>query len=343
MATLTSSEERGRVVYGREGCAYCHTQQIRFLAADVRRFGAPTETWETKYDYPQLWGTRRIGPDLSRESTTHSRDWQLTHLYNPRLVVRDSVMPPYPWLFGGGPSQPTEDGLDVVAYLQYLGRARELSGFDSNARARYSLSAPVLHPASDPDDLREEVGRGATLFAANCASCHGPAGFGDGEAAASLLPKPANLTAARFSDDRLSAALWNGIPGSSMPPWRQLPAEDLRTLIAFVQSLRVSDAQSPSRGIASLDQGKTLFAANCASCHGDRGSGDGPTAGALAPPPTNFGLKEPTQRRALDVLEQGVPGTAMPPWKSQLDEEQRHALAEFVRSLYSRRGENGSE
>src|SRR5439155_10931339 len=87
MATLTASEQRGRVIYGREGCAYCHTQQIRSLAADVRRFGAPTEPWETKYDYPQLWGTRRIGPDLSREFNLHSRDWQLTHLYNPRLVV----------------------------------------------------------------------------------------------------------------------------------------------------------------------------------------------------------------------------------------------------------------
>ena len=34
------------------------------------------------------------GPDLSREFNLHPRDWQLTHLYNPRLVVQDSVMPP---------------------------------------------------------------------------------------------------------------------------------------------------------------------------------------------------------------------------------------------------------
>src|SRR6266404_2659516 len=37
MATLTASEQRGRVIYGREGCAYCHTEQNRSLAADVRR------------------------------------------------------------------------------------------------------------------------------------------------------------------------------------------------------------------------------------------------------------------------------------------------------------------
>src|SRR5437870_2823673 len=213
MPTLTASEQKGRVVYGREGCAYCHTQQIRSLAADVRRFGTPTEPWETKYDYPQLWGTRRIGPDLSREFNLHPRDWQLTHLYNARLIVRDSVMPPYPWLFDGSPSQPTQEGLDVLAYIKSLGRARELSGFDRQAMASsakstgsdmamasepsaratppavpiammggYSLSAPILHAASDPADLQEEVSRGGTLFAANCASCHGSAGKGDGKA-----------------------------------------------------------------------------------------------------------------------------------------------------------------
>jgi len=337
----------------------------------VRRFGAPTEPWETKDDYPQLWGTRRIGPDVSREFNLHPRDWQLTHLYNPRLVVRDSVMPPYPWLFDGSPSQPSQEGLDVLAYLQSLGRPREHSGFDRQAMASsatsgtsdtamasepsaratppsvpiamiggYSLSAPVLHPASDPDDLHEEVSRGGALFTANCASCHGPAGLGDGKASASLLPAPANLTAARFSDERVSGVLWNGIPGSSMPPWRQLPAEDLRTLIAYVQSLGVPSAPSRSPETASVDQGKALFAANCASCHGDQGSGNGPAAGALAPPPTNFNVKRPTQRRALDILENGIPGTAMPPWKRQLNQEQRQALAEFVHSLYGLLEEN---
>src|SRR5712664_467031 len=280
MPTLTTSEQRGRVIYGREGCAYCHTQQIRFLAADVRRFGAPTEAWETKYDYPQLWGTRRIGPDLSREFNLRPRDWQLTHLYDPRLVVRDSVLPPYPWLFRGSANQPTQEGLDLLAYLQSLGRARQLSGFERqplvssvqpatpdmampsepSARATppsvpiamtggYSDSAPVLHPASNPADLQEEVSRGGTVFAANCASCHGSAGKGDGRASASLLPKPANLTAARFSDERLSSVLWNGVAGSSMPPWRQLPTEDLRALVAYIHNLHVPGAAPSTQDV----------------------------------------------------------------------------------------------
>jgi len=374
MPTLTASEQGGRVIYGREGCAYCHTQQIRSLAADVRRFGTPTEPWETKYDYPQLWGTRRIGPDLSREFNLHPRDWQLTHLYNPRLVVRDSVMPPYPWLFDGSPGQPTQEGLDVLAYIQSLGRARQLSGFDRqtlassvqletpdmamasepSARATppavpiamvggYSLSAPVLHPALDTADLQEEVSRGGMLFAANCASCHGSAGRGDGNASASLLPKPANLTAARFSDERLSSVLWNGVAGSAMPPWRQLPTEDLRGLVAYIHSLHLPSAAPSMQEATNLNVGKSLFAANCASCHGDTGAGNGPAAGALSPSPTNFHLKKPTPERAWDVLENGVPGTAMPPWRSQLSADQRRTLVEFVRSLYGAPQENSGQ
>jgi cytochrome c oxidase cbb3-type subunit I/II len=38
----TAAEQRGRFIYGRDGCAYCHTQQVRTTLADIARFGAPT-------------------------------------------------------------------------------------------------------------------------------------------------------------------------------------------------------------------------------------------------------------------------------------------------------------
>src|SRR5258707_12168267 len=68
---LSASELRGREIYSYEGCAYCHTQQVRYLESDMTRFGAPTLAWETRFDYPHLWGTRRIGPDLAREGASH--------------------------------------------------------------------------------------------------------------------------------------------------------------------------------------------------------------------------------------------------------------------------------
>ena len=57
-----------------------------------------------------------------------SRDWQLTHLFDPRWVVPGSVMPGYPWLFDGDVTHPNEDGRAVLAYLDMLGRAMRVGG-----------------------------------------------------------------------------------------------------------------------------------------------------------------------------------------------------------------------
>ncbi|HAN56337.1 MAG TPA: hypothetical protein DCQ77_09195, partial [Betaproteobacteria bacterium] len=126
MPDYTPAELRGRRIYTSLGCALCHTQQVRYLPADVRRWGAPTDAWETRYDFPQLWGTRRIGPDLARETQVRSNDWQLTHLYQPQWVVPDSVMPSFAWLFNGSPNRPSLAAQDLLAYLKTLGRARQL-------------------------------------------------------------------------------------------------------------------------------------------------------------------------------------------------------------------------
>jgi len=116
-----------------------------------------------------------------------------------------------------------------------------------------------------------------------------------------------------------------------MPPWRQMSTDDLRALVAYIQSLNAPGTTPRVQEAAGL--GKALFAGTCASCHGANGEGNGPAAGALAPAPTNFHLKKPTEERAWDVLENGVPGTAMPPWWDQRSVDERHALVEFVRSL----------
>jgi cbb3-type cytochrome c oxidase subunit II len=118
----------GRHVYGREGCAYCHTQQVRRTQADQDRFGPVSQNWEFRYDFPHLLGTRRIGPDLSREANTRTDAWHYAHLYNPRYTVPQSIMPGYPWLFEeseDGTIKPNREGRALVAYLNYLGRARQ--------------------------------------------------------------------------------------------------------------------------------------------------------------------------------------------------------------------------
>ncbi|MCB0416218.1 MAG: cbb3-type cytochrome c oxidase subunit II [Bdellovibrionaceae bacterium] len=138
---------RGRDIYIAEGCWHCHSQFVRPTANENLRYGpvsTPAE-YQNNLHLPQLFGTRRVGPDLSREAGKKSNDWHYAHLYKPTSVVPQSVMPEYPWFFtigNGAPlldedgevveddegntvfeqvPLPTDDAKALVAYLQWLG------------------------------------------------------------------------------------------------------------------------------------------------------------------------------------------------------------------------------
>ncbi len=96
---LTALELEGRDIYIREGCNVCHTQMIRPFRAETERYGHYSLAGESVYEHPFLWGSKRTGPDLARVGGRYSDDWHRAHLYNPRNVVPESIMPSYPWLF----------------------------------------------------------------------------------------------------------------------------------------------------------------------------------------------------------------------------------------------------
>ena len=355
---LTPSEARGRAIYAREGCAYCHTQQVRYLESDMRRFGAPTLAWETRFDYPHLWGTRRIGPDLARESGNHPDDWQFAHLFNPRAIAPLSVMPASPWLFEGAPDRPRQDARDLVAYLSSLGRARELAGPEGEARAlkacqcagdpmaMMAFHAPAVNASPARARLTGDVpplpaagdrARGDRLFADYCAGCHGAAGHGDGPGAAGLRPQRSSLAEHRYTRGRVAESLWNGVAGTAMPAWRDLPPADLAALVETVQGLAAPDGAAGVE-TAAIDAGARVYAANCAPCHGERGDGRGFAARALAIAPTDFTRKQPALALAVRAIRGGLDGTPMAPWTSRLDEVQIISVAHYVRSLYGSDG-----
>jgi cbb3-type cytochrome oxidase cytochrome c subunit len=158
--SLTASEQRGRQIYAREGCAYCHTQQIRFTEADIERFGAATLAWEDAMDTPHMLGTRRIGPDLSRAANTRSDQWHLAHLYAPRSVVPNSIMPSYSEYFNGSPLKPRQEAVDLVAYLNTLGRSRELAWPEGEATMRTAAGDDEWTLMSlDANELNAHPGR----------------------------------------------------------------------------------------------------------------------------------------------------------------------------------------
>jgi mono/diheme cytochrome c family protein len=126
----------------------------------------------------------------------------------------------------------------------------------------------------------------------------------------------------------------NGLPGTSMPAWRDMPQKDVEALVVYLTTLHQSDKVDVIATAADLEKGKTLFAGKCISCHGSTGDGNGVTASALARCPTNFHEVQPNFSDAMNEIKTGIPGTGMPPWGSQLTEDERRLLVLYVRSLY---------
>ncbi|MGM0537380.1 MAG: cytochrome-c oxidase, cbb3-type subunit II [Pseudomonadota bacterium] len=112
---LSALELEGRDIYRREGCVGCHSQMVRPFRAETERYGHYSVAGESVYDHNFLWGSKRTGPDLARVGGRYSDDWHRAHMYNPRDVVPESVMPAYPWLF-----ENTLDGEDTPKKMRAL-------------------------------------------------------------------------------------------------------------------------------------------------------------------------------------------------------------------------------
>ena len=125
----TPLELRGRDIYMREGCYLCHSQMIRPFRDEALRYGHYSLAAESKYDHPFQWGSKRTGPDLARVGKKYTNQWHVKHLVAPRSVVRESIMPNYPWLL--------ENDLE---YKHITGRMRALKTVGvpySETRAEY--------------------------------------------------------------------------------------------------------------------------------------------------------------------------------------------------------------
>ncbi|MDQ3695772.1 MAG: CopD family protein [Chloroflexota bacterium] len=112
--------------------------------------------------------------------------------------------------------------------------------------AQARLSPDELLASANPVPVipvdQAAVVRGEPLFAANCATCHGQYGRGDGPAAAGLEPPPADLTAFHalaHPDDVYQYWIENGIPGSAMPAFAgELSPEQIRDVVVYIRDLQ---------------------------------------------------------------------------------------------------------
>jgi mono/diheme cytochrome c family protein len=114
-----------------------------------------------------------------------------------------------------------------------------------------------------------------------------------------------------------------------MPPFADSLTEAERwDLVAFLYTLSTPASQ--------IDDGKSIYTANCVRCHGEGGAGDGPDAMTLDKPSPAFTdlayMSAHTQVEFFNAVTLGV-GEAMPQFETSLTESQRWAAVDYVRAF----------
>lgn len=154
----------GRQHYVANGCVYCHSQQPRStgqtLFDSAHGWGRASTPGDYFYDAPHLLGTMRTGPDLMNiGARMKSRDWHLTHLYQPRAIFDWSLMPSYPYLFEVK-QQAAEN--DVVVRLPRAFQPDDNSVVVARPEALelvdYLLSLDRTYPASESELQKRDRG-----------------------------------------------------------------------------------------------------------------------------------------------------------------------------------------
>lgn len=196
---------KGKAIYVANGCVGCHTQQVRNLDMDKVWGGRPgiaadyaankrTDFWRNT---ATLMGTERTGPDLTNIGNRQpSIDWQLLHLYQPRSVVKQSIMPAYQWMFEYKEKPSKNDKVVNVPDEYMKGReGKVVAGPEALQLVAYLLTLKQIKlpdGAIPPEflykrELKQTAGAGGaasteldgpSLYTANCQSCHQENGEG---------------------------------------------------------------------------------------------------------------------------------------------------------------------
>ena len=202
---LTKDEAAGKAIYVENGCIACHTQQVREVEMD-KVFGsrpsipadyAGNHRMDVWRNTANLLGSERTGPDLTTIGERQpSSDWHLLHLYQPRSVVKESIMPSYSFLFEEKqyiqkgdievkvPPEflknkfnkivASKKALQLVAYLQSLKQTKLPEGVQPQEWLYKKEIKKAVAGAAGGNDLPD----GAELYTTNCASCHQANGEG---------------------------------------------------------------------------------------------------------------------------------------------------------------------
>ena len=128
---------------------------------------------------------------------------------------------------------------------------------------RWNVVSYITSLRAHPEQVREGEG----LYVQQCASCHGVSGSSDGALARSLSKLPPEIGTFAWqverSDSDLAGVVRNGLPGTPMPPARDLSADQVRSVVAYLRTLAIQSPAVATAAAATTDStGAGAAAAN---------------------------------------------------------------------------------
>ena len=304
----TELEALGREVYTREGCWYCHSQFVRPVTGETRRWGPVSQSGEYAYDVPHLFSTRRIGPDLTRVGLKYSDEWHLAHFWDPRMVVPDSIMPRFAELF----DTPKES----IRIVEDESGNRTLERTPASEAVFDFASKELVRLTPNADGLLFVPGRGGypIIFTPND----------------EYTGNTVRLAVTTRELEGLIAYVQK--LGMNRGKWRD----------RFEPQLMEASQVSVPRSEEWIAYGQKVYERRCLGCHGVKGDGNGPAATFMykvRPRDFTLGLFKfhltpsgsmPTDGDLLRTITRGVRGTSMPPWH-MLPEKDRLAVIQYIK------------
>ncbi len=209
---------------------------------------------------------------------------------------------------------------------------------------------------------------GKRIYNQWCAQCHGYEGDGEGYAKEFTFPKPRDFSLGTFkfrttpsgdppTDEDIIRSIRNGNPGTSMPAWKRFSDEEVKALVEYIKEfapdvfefepepIKIENAPPATEEI--IKKGKELFrVAKCVECHGQHGRGNGKKAWrddfkddwGYRIDPANYTypweLRNGSSLKDIyRTITTGLSGTPMTSYQDSLSDEERWALAHFIKSL----------
>ena len=207
-------------------------------------------------------------------------------------------------------------------------------GLTPPALIEMELSEDMLSQVSALPD-GEYLSEGLTIYAENCAACHGSNGAGS-----VIAPAIDSNDLRNMPQSDMVQLVSNGVPGTLMAGWdNSLTAEQIDAVVDMIYrwpeliqagidfpEAEIMDIPSTPEMIAA---GGELFNIACKSCHGLDGYGT-----PMAPAVNNqLFLSETPDAAIYQIIAGGIPGTLMPAWGSRLDDQKLQSIVAYLRNF----------